>query len=171
VVTGGVFVNPALTEPFGLTLMEAAARGLPIVATEYGGPRDIIENRHNGVLVNPLEPNDIANGINEVLSDWETWQKRSLAGLTGVREDYSWTAHAEANLQTIRPVLDRTSAPHTAPSEVRGPCATTTARSSPTSTNVFRPIRKACRRSSNSSAHTTKWRPSALPPAAAWTSR
>ncbi|MGM0668420.1 MAG: glycosyltransferase, partial [Gemmatimonadota bacterium] len=31
--TGGVFVNPALTEPFGLTLLEAAASGLPIVAT------------------------------------------------------------------------------------------------------------------------------------------
>ena len=42
--TRGVFVNPALTEPFGLTLIEAAAIGLPIVATEDGGPRDIIAN-------------------------------------------------------------------------------------------------------------------------------
>ncbi len=39
----GVFVNPALTEPFGLTLIEAAASGLPIVATEDGGPSDIIK--------------------------------------------------------------------------------------------------------------------------------
>ncbi|MBF0256682.1 MAG: glycosyltransferase, partial [Gammaproteobacteria bacterium] len=41
-LSGGVFVNPALTEPFGLTLIEAAASGLPLVATEDGGPRDII---------------------------------------------------------------------------------------------------------------------------------
>ncbi len=39
----GVFINPALTEPFGLTLIEASACGLPVVATEDGGPRDIIK--------------------------------------------------------------------------------------------------------------------------------
>jgi len=38
----GVFINPALTEPFGLTLIEAAASGLPIVATNDGGPKDIV---------------------------------------------------------------------------------------------------------------------------------
>ena len=38
----GLFVNPALTEPFGLTLLEAAACGLPMVTTDDGGPRDIL---------------------------------------------------------------------------------------------------------------------------------
>ena len=33
---GGIFINAALTEPFGLTLLEASASGLPIVATENG---------------------------------------------------------------------------------------------------------------------------------------
>ena len=47
----GIFVNPALTEPFGLTLIEAAASGLPVVATEDGGPRDIVANCRNGVLM------------------------------------------------------------------------------------------------------------------------
>ncbi len=55
-LSGGVFVNPALTEPFGLTLLEAAASGLPVVATEDGGPQDIIENCGNGYLVDPLDP-------------------------------------------------------------------------------------------------------------------
>ena len=50
----GIFVNSALTEPFGLTLIEAAASGLPIVATEDGGPQDIIANCKNGELVDPL---------------------------------------------------------------------------------------------------------------------
>ncbi|MFW5866429.1 MAG: glycosyltransferase, partial [Armatimonadota bacterium] len=38
--SGGVFVNPALVEPFGLTIIEAAAHGLPVVATRMGGPVD-----------------------------------------------------------------------------------------------------------------------------------
>ena len=54
--TGGVFVNAALTEPFGLTLIESAATGIPIVATDDGGPRDIISNCKNGILVNVSEP-------------------------------------------------------------------------------------------------------------------
>jgi sucrose-phosphate synthase len=52
----GVFVNPALTEPFGLTLLEASATGLPIVATNDGGPNDIMRNCHNGILVDPTDP-------------------------------------------------------------------------------------------------------------------
>jgi len=58
--SGGVFINPALTEPFGLTLLEAAASGLPLVATENGGPVDIIGNCCNGLLVDPLDKPAIA---------------------------------------------------------------------------------------------------------------
>lgn len=50
-VTKGLFVNLALQEPFGLTLIEAAAHGLPSVATKNGGPMDIIATLKNGVLV------------------------------------------------------------------------------------------------------------------------
>jgi len=109
--SGGVFVNPALTEPFGLTLIEAAASGLPIVATEDGGPRDIIQNCVNGVLVNPLEPEDIARGLKEILLDWEQWQHRSTRGLQGVREHYSWEAHAQCYLEMVTPIAERTSEP------------------------------------------------------------
>jgi sucrose-phosphate synthase len=110
-VSGGVFVNPALTEPFGLTLIEAAASGLPIVATEDGGPRDIIQNCQNGVLINPLDSDDISKGLKTVLMDWENWQLRSTQGLRGVREHYSWEAHAKAYLEMARPIAEKTSAP------------------------------------------------------------
>jgi sucrose-phosphate synthase len=109
--THGVFVNPALTEPFGLTLIEAAASGLPIVATEDGGPRDIVENCRNGVLVNPLDATDIARGIEQVLLDRDEWRSRVQSGLEGVRRHYSWKAHAESYLEVVRPIAEKISEP------------------------------------------------------------
>ncbi|MFM1892784.1 MAG: hypothetical protein RLZ44_1861, partial [Pseudomonadota bacterium] len=103
--SGGVFVNPALTEPFGLTLLEAAASGLPLVATEDGGPRDIIANCRNGVLVDPLDTPAMAQALLEVLEDRAAWRERVANGIAGVREHYSWPAHAQRYLQMLRPVL------------------------------------------------------------------
>ncbi len=73
----GVFINPALTEPFGLTLLEAGATGLPIVATNDGGPRDIIANCNNGLLVDPLDGEAIEKALLRVLTEPEQWEQWS----------------------------------------------------------------------------------------------
>ncbi len=105
--SGGVFVNPALTEPFGLTLLEAAASGLPIVATEDGGPVDIVENCRNGVLVSPLNTEAIAEALQEMISDPVRWREYSSNGLDGVRRHYTWEAHADKYLAELQPLLKR----------------------------------------------------------------
>ncbi|MDM8548377.1 HAD-IIB family hydrolase [Candidatus Venteria ishoeyi] len=97
----GVFINPALTEPFGLTLLEAAASGLPVVATENGGPVDIIANCKCGKLVNPLDKNEIAQALLNYLSDHDTWNCTSRNGIKGVRKYYSWRAHTENYLGKV----------------------------------------------------------------------
>jgi sucrose-phosphate synthase len=98
----GVFVNPALTEPFGLTLIEAAASGLPIVAPNDGGPREILALCDNGVLIDPLDPQSIADGLFDVLSDRKKWRRRSRAGLRGADRNFSWKGHAEKYVRQIR---------------------------------------------------------------------
>ncbi len=103
----GVFINPALTEPFGLTLLEAAASGLPLVATENGGPVDIIGNCANGLLVDPLDTAAIEAALTRILSEPGTWKQFSENGLAGVREHYSWQAHAESYRQRIAPLPKR----------------------------------------------------------------
>ena len=102
----GVFINPALTEPFGLTLLEAAASGLPVVATENGGPVDIIGNCDNGVLVDPLDRDAIADALLGLLRDREAWDEASRNGIAGVRKHYSWQAHARAFLDRIESLPD-----------------------------------------------------------------
>jgi sucrose-phosphate synthase len=104
--SGGVFVNPALTEPFGLTLIEAAASGLPIVATEDGGPTDIIDNCDNGYLVDPLDKQAIADTLLKVLENKDNWRRLADNGINGVRQHYSWQAHAEKYLSVIEPVIN-----------------------------------------------------------------
>ncbi|MCU7928002.1 MAG: HAD-IIB family hydrolase [Candidatus Thiodiazotropha sp. (ex Dulcina madagascariensis)] len=100
----GVFVNPALTEPFGLTLLEAAASGLPLIATENGGPVDIIGNCHNGLLVDPLDKQAIRRSLLQILHDNDHWQWFSRNGLNGVRKHYSWKAHASKYLTCVQPL-------------------------------------------------------------------
>jgi len=113
---GGVFVNAALTEPFGLTLLEAAASGLPIVATRDGGPIDIIGNCHNGELVDPHDTDRIAKLIHSVICEEEHWRELSKNGIEGVRAYYSWDSHVETYLSEVAEILPRyRGAPHMDP--------------------------------------------------------
>jgi len=97
----GVFINPALTEPFGLTLLEAAASGLPIVATENGGPVDIIENCKNGVLIDPLDKPGITKALLKLLQNKNTWSQAAKNGIKGVNKYYSWQAHVKTYIEKI----------------------------------------------------------------------
>lgn len=101
----GIFVNPALTEPFGLTLIEAAASGLPVVATEDGGPRDIVANCRNGVLVNPLDTQAIAEAMEFALADPQRWRRWARNGIVGVRNHYTWDAHVKKYLHVVSRLL------------------------------------------------------------------
>ncbi|MFP4522206.1 MAG: HAD-IIB family hydrolase, partial [Fibrobacterota bacterium] len=97
----GVFVNVAHTEPFGLTLIEASGCGVPIVATNDGGPRDIIKNCKNGELVNPVDTKAITKAIKRILTDTEKWQEYSANGIKGVKKHYTWISHADKYLKKI----------------------------------------------------------------------
>jgi sucrose-phosphate synthase len=102
---GGVLANPALTEPFGLTLLEAAATGLPVVATHDGGPRDIIANCRNGLLVDPLDAGAIARTLCIALSDRAQWRRWSRNGIAGIRRHYTWDAHVAKYLRALQRVV------------------------------------------------------------------
>ena len=103
----GVFVNPALTEPFGLTILEAAASGLPVVATADGGPREILANCRNGLLVDPRDVDALSQALREALSDSARWSQWSRNGLRRVHDTYSWDGHVERYLALCTRLLRR----------------------------------------------------------------
>lgn len=98
---GGVFVNPALHEPFGLTLIEAAAAGVPVVATCNGGPVEILATLGNGLVIDPLDSAGIAAACRALLGDPAAHRRHAEAGRQGVAQ-YSWTAYAEASTRIYR---------------------------------------------------------------------
>ena len=106
-LSGGVFVNPALTEPFGLTLIESAASFLPIIATKDGGPVDIIKNCQNGYLIDPLDAQDITETILKVLNDPKNWQVLAKNGLKKVKEYYTWDSHVDSYIKMLQPIIDK----------------------------------------------------------------
>ncbi|QQL45985.1 HAD family hydrolase [Sulfuriroseicoccus oceanibius] len=107
----GVFVNCALTEGFGLTLIEAAASGVPILATNDGGPRDIIGNCSNGKLIDPLDVDGWREALEQIVTDRDQWQQWSENGLKGVRDHYSWKSHVDRYMEQASGLIDNITHP------------------------------------------------------------
>ncbi|CAL9028081.1 unnamed protein product [Prunus brigantina] len=98
--TKGVFINPAFIEPFGLTLIEAAAHGLPIVATKNGGPVDIHQVLDNGLLVDPHDQQSIADALLKLVADKQLWARCRQNGLKNIHL-FSWPEHCKTYLSRI----------------------------------------------------------------------
>ncbi|XP_057766265.1 probable sucrose-phosphate synthase 2 isoform X2 [Salvia miltiorrhiza] len=98
--TKGVFINPAVIEPFGLTLIEAAAHGLPMVATKNGGPVDIHRALNNGLLVDPHDQNAIADALLKLVSEKNLWHECRKNGLRNIHL-FSWPEHCRTYLTRV----------------------------------------------------------------------
>ena len=64
-----LFVLPSVAEPFGLSLVEAMALGIPVVSTRVGGPLEIVQEGRSGHLVPPEDPAALAVAMRSVLED------------------------------------------------------------------------------------------------------
>lgn len=101
----GMFINAAFTEPFGLTLLEAAACGLPVIAPDDGGPRDILANCHHGLLVDTLNSDAIGEALLSALTDKPRWRKWAKSGVINVKRHYTWAGHVSKYVKEVRSLL------------------------------------------------------------------
>lgn len=105
----GVFVNLALHENFGLTVIESASSGLPVVVTKNGGPSEIIPTCQNGELVNPEDENEIKNALRNILTDENQWKYYSNNGAINIQKHYSWLSHVNQYIDLVKENLSLSS--------------------------------------------------------------
>ncbi|MFZ4702278.1 MAG: glycosyltransferase family 4 protein [Candidatus Methylumidiphilus sp.] len=82
-------VHPAFMEGLGVSLLEAAACGVPIVACRAGGIPEIVRDKFNGFLVKPGDSKSLARHIIALLDDPDQLQLFSLTGRELVLEHFS----------------------------------------------------------------------------------
>jgi starch synthase len=106
------------TAPPAMAVAEAMSVGLPVVATDVGCVRAVLEPGVNGVAVPPAQPVKLAAAIVRLLRDKDSWQRYADAGVTSVRERLGWARAAEATAHAYTTaMLDRPSGrpPHDRP--------------------------------------------------------
>ncbi|GAA3784541.1 HAD-IIB family hydrolase [Flavobacterium ginsengiterrae] len=98
----GVFVNLALHENFGLTVIESASSGLPVVVTKNGGPSEIIPVCQNGELVDPQNESQIKKALRNILTDENQWKYYSNNGAINIQKYYSWLSHVNQYIDLVK---------------------------------------------------------------------
>ncbi|XP_058723163.1 sucrose synthase-like [Vicia villosa] len=97
--TKGAFVQPAIYEAFGLTVIEAMTCGLPTFATCNGGPAEIIVHGKSGYHIDPYHGDRAADTLVEFFekskADPSFWDKISHGGLKRIHEKYTWQIYSD----------------------------------------------------------------------------
>ena len=92
-------------EPFGITVLEAMACGVPVIGSAVGGLLDTVMPGETGLLLSRRDPSSIAAAVRLLLDDETLRAAMGRAGVDRVRELYTWERIAEQTEQSYRAVL------------------------------------------------------------------
>jgi glycosyltransferase involved in cell wall biosynthesis len=96
-------VFPSLYEGFGLPVLEAMARGVPVACTDRGALREVAGSAAS--VFDPESPTSIAKAVDELLRDNALSEKLRAAGLEQA-ERFTWAATARGTLHSYESALD-----------------------------------------------------------------
>ena len=102
-----LFVLPSLFEPFGMTASEAMACGTPVVASKFGGIKNMIVSETNGLLVDPTQASEFADAILRLWDDKDFARRLGQNGCQTIRDQYSWEAIAQRHMDFYQNGLAR----------------------------------------------------------------
>ena len=101
-----VFVVPSIFEPFGMTALEAMACGTPVVASKFGGIKNIILEKGGGLLADPNDPKEFSDAIVKLIENPKFAKKIGKEGRKIVCKHFSWDSIAEKYIKFYKKYLD-----------------------------------------------------------------
>lgn len=83
-----IFILPSRSEGFGISLVEALAMGLPCIASDLDGPREILEAIRCGILVPDGDPQALADVISKVIENYTFYREQAQTVVPAIRSQY-----------------------------------------------------------------------------------
>jgi glycosyltransferase involved in cell wall biosynthesis len=127
-----VAVYPSLYEPFGIVALEAMAARVPVVVSDAGGLKEVVEHDVSGTTTYAGNPDSLAWGITRVLTDPERARQMADVAYERCRTVFNWDNLAEQTAGVYRRVLQEYAASDWART---GPAAMTAAPAAPRQTS------------------------------------
>lgn len=104
--THSVYCMPSYGEPFGMTLLEAMASGVPVVTTDVGGPPYIV-HRDGGRVVPMRDVQQLAEALVEVLADRQLQESMGTYNRRRVEQEFDWSRSLDRMESVYAQVLRR----------------------------------------------------------------
>lgn len=93
-----IYVQPSLSEGFGLTVVEAMLAGKPVIVSPFGSLPELVQNGKTGIVMKGTDSIDIAEAVNELLSDKEKARRLARDGQSFARTNFGiekWVRETE----------------------------------------------------------------------------
>ena len=100
-----VFVCPSIYEPFGIINLEAMSCETPVVASAVGGILETVVDGKTGILVEPGNPEAIAEAVNKLLDNPSLSRELGRNGRKRVKELFSWSSIAKKTITTYESII------------------------------------------------------------------
>ncbi|MDI9347737.1 MAG: glycosyltransferase family 4 protein [Methylacidiphilales bacterium] len=100
-------IHPAFREGLGVSLLQAASCGIPIIASSAGGIKDVFTHQKNAYLVEPNQPEALSLGINLFFNNSDLFDQYAIQARELISKLYSHEQMALENFKLYRTILEK----------------------------------------------------------------
>ena len=93
-------------EPFGIVTLEALSLSKPYISTRIGGPAEVIESGKSGLLVDPGQPQQLADAIRTFLADPDHAHQCGIKGHQRLMSDFTFEKNLNETVSVYEQIFD-----------------------------------------------------------------